>query len=152
MIRGYFSAFVVICFGLISWSDTAEAGWRLSRGGQECGECYNGGSAENYCSSRCHADEECDCDRECCECCGKKKPNKKKCCLFSCFAPGEAPRGGVAVSVPAQINRDAFREVVEDENKRALKQDEERDRLDTLERDLKRLAVVVDTLSQKMDR
>lgn len=104
-----------------------------------------------FCTS-CDSDE-CDCDRQCCENCGKKKPkNKKKCCLLAGLDCAEPPRGEMGVVVPGRLQRTSFNESARDRKKsdddsESGADGDDQDRIDQLEEDLTRLTQVVESVA-----
>lgn len=115
--------------------------------------CDSHGSDSCWHSGCDECDDECDCDRECCECCGKKKPKKrKKCCLFTCISCSEPPRAEAAFSLPARIDQNLGRESARlDEESAKLKRESANlsgDRVDAVEKDLTRLTLVVEQLAK----
>lgn len=124
-----------------------------SRYGQECGE-RSGYSQSKTGSGLCcllpfcsNDEDECQCHRECCPDCGRKKrePKKSGAGCFGCKAP---PRGEVAVSLAARIPRDGFRESVQQNRDQAENARQREQRIDGLERDLTRLTVVVEEIAK----
>lgn len=100
-------------------------------------------------------DDVCDCDTPCCEYCGRKrKPPKEKKCLLSCLGCEDVPRGPVGMAIPARMNSlgESARERDEaDQQAESFSEDgslDEPSRMDKLEQDLTRLALVVEELAR----
>ncbi|MFM7036593.1 MAG: hypothetical protein ACKO2L_02610 [Planctomycetaceae bacterium] len=124
-----------------------------SRYGQECGE--RSGSSPTVRSGLCcllpfcsKDEDECQCHRECCQDCGRKKPEPKNKSGSGCFGCKAPPRGEVAVSLAARIPRDGFRESAQQNRDQAENARQREQRLDGLERDLTRLTVVVEEIAK----
>ena len=84
---------------------------------------------------------------------------RKKCCLLTCFDCAEPPRGETAVSVAAQIERNAFREVAENESAREEsaeaadnKMEDLERRLDKQEEQLERVTVILEKLAANLEK
>jgi hypothetical protein len=167
--------FLFVPIVLVAVGGVSEAGWfpRLGASAGTGGSCSSGDSG--HCSNCrdcnrspgsawfCGYDDECQCDRECCECCGKKKPRKKKkCCLFTCLECAEPPRGEVGVSVAGRLQRNAFNESGRDDKSESgtseKKKDQseagatEEDRIALLEKDLTRLTQVVESVASSQQQ
>ena len=164
---------LLVSIVVVAGGGVSEAGW-FSRPGASAGTCDTCGSGDSgHCSNcsnsndcsrsfasawYCSYDDECECDRECCESCGKKKPRKKKkCCLFTCLECAEPPRGEVGVSVAGRLQRNAFDESGRGDKSESAtpekKKDQsetaalEKDRIDQIEKDLTRLTLVVESVA-----
>jgi len=109
------------------------------------------------CQDQC--DNVCDCDTPCCEYCGKKRPARKpkRPCFLSCLGAEEVPRGQVGMAIAARVNglgRSLGAEAgSEDEasgsSAEAGSENEgELSRMDKLESDMTRLALVVEELAR----
>lgn len=138
---------------------------RTSSGAESCGSSEtaqdgcNNSQCRSYGTPWCSEEaDECDCDRECCECCGKKKPRKKKkCCLFTCISCSEPPRGEIGMSVSGRLRRNSFDESgVDDKPEAGIdKKDKSKseaattgnERIDVIEKDLTRLTQVVESVA-----
>lgn len=137
---------------VVLWTTGVHAG--SSGCGQDCGE-RSGSSPTARGNGLCcllpfHSknEDECQCHRECCPDCGRKKPEPKKKSGTNCFGCKTPPRGEVAVSLAARIPRDGFRESVQQNRDQAENARQREQRLDGLERDLTRLTVVVEEIAK----
>lgn len=120
---------------------------------EKCHSEISEGDSGRWCQLSDNCENECDCDRACCEHCGKKKPKKrKKCCLFVGLECAEPPRGQMGVAVPGRLQRFSFDDDSESaNNSKANSEDKSetggRDRIDELEERLTRLTLVVEEVA-----